>query len=510
MAIRLSLGAGRGRLVRQLLTESVLLSFAGGLLGLAFAAALTRLVVVLMPGFYVPNEARIEINGYVLLFCIVVSMLTGIVFGLAPALQSSRPNLTDALKDEGRGHSGSHGGRFRAALVVAEVALSVVLLVSAALTVRGFLALQQIDPGFRADHVITVDLNLPSSRYATLSQHNQFGEELLERVQHIPGVQAAEMGNGGLPFGGPESSYAINGQPGLESQSFILNLVSADYLKTMGVRLLRGRMLDKDDVLRLDRFAVINEAAAKLWPAGEDPVGRPLQLDLLKGPNGSVLFPSNSSPDVTVIGVYADTRNNGLTSKPRPGVLVPYTLVAPPDRTLAIRTYGNSTALMNAVREQVRLMDAQLPVRNVRTFEDALRDETVQPRFTMALFSLFAVFGLALATAGIYSVLSYLVSQRTREIGVRMALGAQRRDVLGLILKDGGRLAGLGILLGTLASLAAARLVASQIELFGVAATDLVSFLGVVLLLSLISAIACWLPARRATKVDPMTALRYD
>jgi putative ABC transport system permease protein len=385
-----------------------------------------------------------------------------------------------------------------------------VLLVCAALTFRSFLALQRIDPGFHADHVITVDLNLPSTHYATLSQRNQFGQELLERVQHLPGVQAAELGNGGLPFGGPESPYSINGQPGSESQPIIVNLVAVDYLKTLGIRLLRGRMLNQDDILRPDRFAVINEAAAKLWPAGEDPVGRQLRLDLLKGPGGSVLFPSNSSPDVTVIGVCADTRNDGLTSKPRPAVLVPYTLVAPPDRTLAIRTDANSSALMNAVRQQLRLMDPQLPLRNVRTIEDALLDETVQPRFTMALFSLFAVFGLALATAGIYSVLSYLVSQRTREIGVRMALGAQRRDVLRLILKDGGRLAGLGILFGTLASLAAARLVASQLELFAVASTDVVSFLGVVLLLSLISAIACWLPARRATKVDPMTALRCE
>jgi putative ABC transport system permease protein len=510
MAIRLSIGAGRGRLVRQLLTESVLLSVIGGVLGLAFAVTLTRLVVMLMPSFYVPNEARIEINGYVLLFCIVISMLTGIVFGLVPALQSSRPNLTDALKDEGQGHGRAHGGRLRASLVVAEVAVSVVLLVSAALTVRSFLALERIDPGFHAEQVITVGLTLPSSRYATLDQRNLFGQELLERVQRLPGVKAAELGNGGLPFGGPESPYSINGQSGSESQPIIVNLVAADYLKTVGVRLLRGRMLDQDNILRPDRFAVINEAAAKLWPAGEDPVGRQLRLDLLKGPGGAVLFPSNSSPDFTVIGVCADTRNDGLTSKPRPAVLVPYTLVAPPDRTLAIRTEADSTLLMKAVREQIRLMDPQLPIRNLRTFEDALRDQTVQPRFTMALFSLFAVFGLALATAGIYSVLSYLVSQRTREIGVRMALGAQRRDVLGLILKDGGRLAGLGILLGTLASLAAARLLASQIELFGVAATDLVSFLGVVLLLSLVCALACWLPARRATKVDPMTALRYE
>jgi putative ABC transport system permease protein len=269
-------------------------------------------------------------------------------------------------------------------------------------------------------------------------------------------------------------------------------------------------MLDQDDISRPDRFAVINETAAKLWPKGEDPVGRQLRLDILKGQGGPAFFPRNSSPEVTVIGVCADTLNDGLTSKPRPAALVPYTLVGPPDRTLAIRSYGEASAVINAVREQVRLMDPQMPVGNVRTIEDALRDQTVQPRFTMALFSLFAVVGLALATAGIYSVLSYLVSQRTREIGVRMALGAQRGDVLGLILKDGGQLAVLGILFGTLASLGAARLLASQIELFNVAATDLFSFLGVVLLLSLVCAIACWLPARRASRIEPMEALRYE
>jgi putative ABC transport system permease protein len=391
------------------------------------------------------------------------------------------------------------------------VAFSVVLLVCAALTFRSFLVLQRIDPGFHAEHVVTADLILPSTRYATMSQRNQFGQELLERIQHLPGIQSVNLGNGGLPFGGPESSYTINGQPGSESQRIIINLVAPDYLKLLGIRLVRGRMLEQENILRPDRFAVINEAAAKLWPAGEDPIGRPLRLDLMKGvPNPNVFFPSNSSADFTVIGICANTRNDGLTKESRPAVLVPYTLVAPPDRTLAIRTFGNVPGLMNIVREQIRLMDPQMPVGNVRTIEEALLSQSVQPKFTMLLFGLFAVFGLALATAGIYSVLSYLVSQRTREIGVRIALGAQRRDVLGLILKDGGRLAGLGILLGTLASIATARLVASQIELFGVAATDLVSFLGVVVLLSLISAVACWLPARRATKVDPMVALRHE
>jgi putative ABC transport system permease protein len=509
MAIRLSIGAGRGRLVRQLLTESVLLSALGGALGLVFATALTRVLVLLMPGFYVPNEARIEINGYVLLFCMAVSVLTGIVFGLAPALQSTRPDLTDALKDEGRGASSARGGRFRAALVVAEVALSVVLLITAGLTTRSFLALQSVDLGFHAEHVVTIDFVLPSARYATIAQRDQFCQELLERVQRLPGVEAAEMGNGGLPFGGPQTPYAIDGVPGTGSPPMI-NLVAADYLKTMGIPLLRGRSFDARNISRAEPLAMINEAAAKLWPTGTDPVGRQIHLDLLKGLTAPILVPSNNSPDLTVIGVFANARNDGLASEPRPVVLLPYTCVVPPDRTLAVRAFGTPVALMNAIREQAKLLDPQLPLHNERTIQQALQDSTVQPRFTMALFCLFGVFGLGLATAGIYSVLSYSVTQRTREIGVRMALGAQQWHVLGLILKDGGRLAGLGILIGTLAGIAAARLVASQIELFKVSPTDLVSFLGVALLLTLVSAAACWLPARRAAKVDPMAALRHQ
>ena len=510
MVIRLSVGARRWRLVRQLLTESVLLSILGGVLGLIFAVAITKLMVVLMPGFYVPNEARIEVNGLVLLFCVAVSMLTGIAFGLVPALQSSRPDLTEALNDEGRGSSPARSGRLRSALVVTEMALSVVLLVSAGLTIRSFLALQRVDLGFQPERVVTVNFTLPESRYSTLEERNRFGQELLERVQELPGVQAVELGNGGLPFGGPRSPYSISGQSGPEGQPVTVNLVSSGYLQTLGIALVRGRMFDEVEVVRGDRYAVVNETAARLWPDGEDPIGRQIRLNLLHQPGGPVLVPTNSSPDVTVIGVCADTRNDGLTRDSRPAVLVPYTLLGPPDRTLAIRAHGELTALVNAVREQVRLMDSELPVRNVRTMEEAVQSETIQPRFTMALFSLFAGFGLTLSALGIYSVISYLVTRRTREIGVRMALGAQRRDVLAMILKDGGRLAGLGILVGTIASVVAARLVASQVELFNVRSIDPVSFLSVIVLLSLVAVVACWLPARRAARVEPMEALRSD
>jgi len=510
MAVRLSLGAQRRWLVRQLLTESVLLSGVGGALGLVFAFVITRLMVALMPGFYVPNEARIEVNGSVLLFCAGISVLTGILFGLMPALQSSRPDLTDALKDEGRGSSAAAGGKIRAALVVMEVALSVVLLVSAGMTVRGFIALQQVDLGFQPEHVFVANLPLPPNRYDTWEKRNRFAAELLERAQNLSGVSAASIGNGGLPFGGPQSGYAIGGQAAPEAQRILVQLAGADYLKTVGIPLRRGRMFTAREVDDASRVGVINEAAAKLWPAGEDPVGRILHLDEMGRTNPGVRMPTNPSPEITIVGVFADTQNDGLRNESRPAVLLPYTLAAPPGRTLAVRAQGDPGPLMNALRAQVREMDPEQPLRGPGTLSEAVADQSVQPRFAMSLFSLFAGFGLALAMAGIYSVLSYLVARRIREIGVRMALGAGQGDILGMFMKQGGRLVGVGLVVGLLASLAVARLLANQLDLFQVPQFDPVSFGVVALILALIAAAACYVPARRATRVDPMVALRAE
>jgi putative ABC transport system permease protein len=510
MAIRLAIGAGRSQIVRQLLTESVLVSLLGGLLGLLFALWITGAMVALMPGFYVPNEARIEVNRYVLFFSLIISVLTGILFGLVPALQSSRPNLVEALKDESRGSAASVGGKTRSLLVIAEVALSVVLLVSASLTIRSFIALQKVELGFRPERVMTVNLPLPPKRYATRDQRNHFAQELLERARNLPGVQAATIGNGGLPFGGAQSPFSIEGQTDVETRQIMLQLVSADYLRTAGIPLRQGRMLTEQEINGSQNVAVINEAAARFWPVGENPIGRRLRLDLLEKPGGPVLTPTNASPYVTIVGVVGNTRNDDLRNDPQPAALSPYTLLAPPGRTLAIRTRGDPKMLMNALRTQVREMDKEQPVNGPTTFEEEVGFRIAQPRFIMALFSLFATLGLALAMAGIYSVLSYLVSMRTREIGVRMALGARRGDVLRLIFKTGGRLVGAGLVVGVIASFGVARVLGSRVELFQVTTADPVSFLGVMILLAAVAIVACYIPARRATKVDPMDALRYE
>ena len=271
MAIRMAIGAGRGRLLRQLLTESILLSGLGCVLGLAFTVAITRLMVALMPGYYVPAEARIEVNGHVLLFSVSMAVLAGILFGLVPALQTTRPDVAGAMKDERSSSVPVRAGAFRSTLIVVEMALSVILLICAGLTIRSFLALQNVDPGFRPENVVTADVMLPQSRYKTLDERNRFAQELLERVEKIPGVQSANIGNGGTPFGGPNSAYSIDGQPGPDSKPLMINLISPDYFKTMGITLRRGRSLEAANIQRGDRIAVINETAAKLWPTGRGP-----------------------------------------------------------------------------------------------------------------------------------------------------------------------------------------------------------------------------------------------
>jgi putative ABC transport system permease protein len=506
MAVRMSIGAGRRRLLRQLLTESMLLSLTGGILGVLFALLAIRFIVGLMPEFYVPNESRVTINLPVLVFSLGVSLLTGVLFGLVPALQASKPDVTDALKASRSTSGGTHGSHTRNLLVVIEVALSVVLLVSAGLTARTFFILQNTDPGIKADHVLIMGVPLPPAKYTTIDQRNRFAQELLDRVGALPGVEAATIG---WPFGGPQSPYTIAGQVVDESKRIGINLVGADHLRTFGIPLRRGRMFEASEVRRGDRVALVNEAAATLWPAGEDPIGARIRLAILeRAPVRTALVDTTRPAEVSIIGVIADTRNAGFRADPAPAVIIPYSVIAPVQRTLAVRTFGDPNLVLNPVRAQVRAMDADQPLGRPITISELLGQEIVQPRFTMALFSAFAALGLALAAAGIYSVLSFHVTRRTHELGVRLALGAPRRHVLGLMLTMGGRLVLVGAVIGVAASLASTRLLRSQ--LFGVQGADPLAYAVVAVVLGVVTLVACYIPARRAAGVDPMVALRQE
>lgn len=508
MAVRASIGAGRLRLIRQLLTESVLLSLLGGVAGVLFAYGAINTIVALMPEFYVPNEARVSINTPVLLFSVAVSVMTGILFGLVPAIQHSRPDLVDALKTIRSAGAGLRGSHTRNLLVVAEVALAVVLLVGAGLTGRTFLVLQQTDVGMQARNVLIVSVPVSAPKYPTLERRNLFAEELLERVTRLPGVEAATIGNGGTPFGGIQSLFTIPGVPTTEQRRMAVNLVGADHLKTFGISLHGGRMFDQSEVRRGDRVAVINEAAARFWPAGTNPMGTRLRLTFLEKPPAPAIVDAARSPEVTIVGIIANTRNAGFRNEPAPAVLIPFSVVAPLQRTLSVRTAGTPSLLLNSLRAEVRGMDSEQPLGRPLTLDEALAQQVVQPRFTMAIFGVFAALGLTLAAAGIYSVLSFHVARRTQELGVRMALGAPRRHVLQLMLGMGGRLVGIGLVVGLGLSVATTRLLRSQ--LFGVTPNDPLAYVMVALLLVLVGIVACYIPARRAASVDPIVALRQE
>jgi putative ABC transport system permease protein len=506
IAVRLAIGASRGRIIRQLLTESVLLSVVGGGVGLLLAFGLTHLTVVTLLPDYLPAEARITINGWVLAYSTGVALLSGVLFGLVPALRSTRTDLNDALKEGGHadGLGGPSGTRLRNTLVIVEVALSVVLLVGAALAIRNFAQLQQIDRGFNPERIALMRINLLPRRYATAAQRNEFSRALLERVRALPGVASAAVGS--MPHYDATSRATIPGQP-VPVESLALNFVSADYFRTLAIPLLAGRTLTEQEIAHGDHVVVINVAASRQWPAGTDPIGSVMQLDALAAEGPS------ATKDCIVIGIVADTRSIFPRNAPGPAAFVPYPLrgatpAQPNELRMVMRSERPLEGLIPELREAVRSLDPEQPMR--RPFDVAAWMErfVAQPRFNMSLFSGLAFITLALAAAGIYSVLSYSVAQRTKEFGVRMALGATRGDILRLVLGSGGRLLLIGLVIGLAASVALSQILNSQV--FNVPLLDPLALTAAALLLSAAALIACIVPSYRATKVDPMVALRCE
>jgi putative ABC transport system permease protein len=518
-ALRATLGASRLRTVRQLLTESLLLSVLGGGLGLLLAMWGVDLLVALSPA-ELPRIAEIGVDARVLAFTLSLSVLTGIVFGLAPALQASHLDLNEALKEGGRSVTGSRRTRrLRGALVVTEIALSLVLLVGAGLLINSFWHLMQVSPGFKAENLLTMQVALPESKYPPTEHHRAqaFYRQLLERVATLPGVQSVGA-TSSLPLaaGGWGKMLSIEGRPAPPSMETIplvqYRQVSANYFGTLGVSPVKGRLFTEQDDPKSPPVALINEEMARRFFPGEDPIGKRIWMgppeNLLPG---GALPEGYSFPRLTIAGVVNDVKHQGLNQQAGPEVYIPYSQGAGETQRsmfLAVRTTVDPMSLAAAVRNEVTAIDKDQPVADIQTMEQRLTASLAQPRFNMLLLGIFAAVALALAAVGLYGVMAYGVTQRTHEIGIRMALGAQRSNVLKLVVRQGMAMALIGVVLGLAASFALTRVMASL--LFGVSATDPLVFTIIALLLAAVAFIASYIPARRAIKVDPMIALRYE
>ncbi len=490
----------------------MVLSLTGGLLGVLMAYKGVDAIVALMPMYSVPHEAAIAVNGPVVLFTFGVSVFTGILFGLAPALQLAKTDVNQSMQDGGKGTTAaSVGGRLRTFLIVGQIALTMVLLVGAGVAIRGFIAMTQVPLGYRPENVLSLNLNLPKGRYNTWTTRGELFQQVLESVRTVPGVKSAAMTETALPpYIGFQADFDIAGRATAANQKSQVGLISGDYFAIVGIPLLRGRLLTDPDVQRGGHYAVINDEMARTYfSQGSDPIGQRLNVPALKFKNPDIFTPPAGDQSFEIVGVVATARNQGLRDKPKPALYVPYTMAMVPGCTYLIRTAGDPHQLVNAIREQVRRVDADQPVTQIRTLEEVLSDfERAYPRFSTTLFSIFGAVGLILAMTGIYSLVSFTVSRRTHEFGIRMALGARQKDVVGLVVTTIARLMGLGILIGLVASLALSSVIARYIT--GWNPKDPVAFAAVIFVLAMVAMLASWLPASRAAKIEPTVALRHE
>ena len=507
MAIRTSLGAGRWLLMRQLLIESLMLALGGALVGCALAYAGILGVKGLMPQGLFPTEADIRLNIPVLAFSLGVAMFTAIVFGLVPALQTVKKNVADPLKDSGRGIVGGfRRGKLRSALVVCEVALSLVLLAGAGLLIRNFVRLQTVDLGLDPNNILVARLPLPREQYKTAASKQLFFEALLQRLHALPGVVAATETSTLPPYGGIATDIDIPGKTHTERWEAIYQLVSDGYFRTLGLKALRGRTLSPIEVSTARKVAVINQTFVNKYFPGENPIGRQIVLkDMQKLPDGQAI----ENPAFDVIGVIADAKNSGIIDPIRPEAFIPYTVTGAWERGILVRTQGDPEALLAAVRHEVWAVDRGVAITLTGTLTSYLRQFSYsEPRFSLVLLSVFAAVGLVLVAVGVYSVIAYTVARQTREIGIRMALGAGRRDVLRMVSVMGLRLIAVGAAVGLLASFGATRFIAGQLT--GVSPHDPLTLLGVVALMGVVGLAACYFPAHKASRVDPLVALRTE
>jgi predicted permease len=501
IALRLALGASRSRLTRQFLTESVLLAFLGGGLGLLLAFAGMRALKMFVPAT-VSQTQTINIDGNVVVFTALIILLTGILFGLAPAMHASHSNLNDSLKEGGRDSAiGKNGNRLRGLLVIGEVAVSFILLIGAGLLINSFLHLQNLDPGFRTDHLLTMKVDLSELKYPDGERRSVFFEEVLRRIRSLPGVESAAVA-GNLPFtyNGDSATIAVEGIPDPPVDQWpnvIYRAIGPGYFSTMGIPLIRGREFTDQDGADSKKVVVISDKTAQRYWPGQDPIGKRLK-------------PGATNSDIPwreVIGVVKDVRQNDFIAQPKMQMYLPYrqmkNLAA---NALVVRTSLEPTSLATSMRNAIWAVDKDQPVANIDTMEHIVSEAIARQRFSMLLLGIFAVLALVLTAVGIYGVMSYSVAQRTHEIGIRMALGARRADVLQMTVKQGLKLVGAGMIIGLAAAFLLTRVMASL--LFGISATDPITFVGISLVLLVVAILASYVPALRATKVDPIIALR--
>jgi predicted permease len=500
MAIRTAIGASRARIVRQLLTESVLLATLGGALGLLLAVWGLALLRGLNPG-NIPRLAAIAIDGRVLAFTAAAAVLTGILFGLAPALRGSPASLSETLKEGGRSLVGGRH-RLRNLLVVTEVALSLVLLVGAGLLIRSFLRVQQVEPGFAPQNILSLRLGVGGPAYAEEIQRVNFYQQLWERIRRLPGVEAAGGVSvlplaGGIGWGGItiEGYDAASGQNMIQADQ---RVASVGYFETMKIPLVRGRFFTEHDRKEAEQVVVIDENMARAYWPDADPIGKRLK-------RGAA---DSKAPWLTVVGVVGNVKQYALDSDSRVAIYSPHLQVPSSTMYVVVRTTTGPSSVAAAVTSEARALEPNAPVYDVKSMEQWLSESLARRRFSMLMLGLFAVVAMLLAAVGIYGVMSYSVEERTREIGIRVALGARTRDVLNLVVRRGVALAAAGVGIGLVGAVSLTRLMASL--LFGVGATDPLTFALIALLLMLVALLACYVPARRATKVDPMIALRYE
>jgi putative ABC transport system permease protein len=504
VAVRVALGAARLRIVRQLLTESVLLSLAGGVVGLVLA--LWGVDVLRSAGpESLPRLQDVGVDWRVLAFTLGVSLLTGLVFGLAPAWSGSRVDLHDALKEGGRGASGpASGGRLRGALVATELALALVLLIGAGLLVKGFWLLRSVEPGFDPRHLLTMRIELPEARYKEIPKQTEFRRRVLEEINSLPGTQAAMVSE--LPLAGSSLTHnfaiegrevAVGDEPELNSRS-----IGGDYFRVMHIPLRAGRDLSPQDTAGAPLVGVVNESFAREYFPNASPVGARVRWVRMEG-----------APQwITIVGVAGDVKHFGLDQPEGSAIYTPYAQSQQVwKRWMYLAVRGDAvdpSALVGAVKARVWSVDSQIPLTKVLTMEEVAAVSVASRRFQTALLGVFALVALLLAAVGIYGLISYTVGRRTHEIGVRMALGARRRDIFGLVVRQGLMLAAIGLVAGLAGAFALTRLLAGIV--YGVSPTDPATYAALSLFLLLVALLACLVPARRATKVDPMVALRYE